>query len=170
MRLSTNSAAYRNTKSALSRGKSTDENRKNTGKRKPENRKNCAADCGNRTGQTDGTYESPENRNSPACLRSRKRDWSDKNCGYTLIYRNGRKENRLEQVLTEHSFTIRICGGREIETVCTPRHLKNWWPAGCMRRVIFFSGKYSGDRIPSIGGVCGGTVNSLKQECRSAGI
>ena len=30
---------------------------KKTGK--PE--KNCAADCGNRTGQTDGTYESPEN-------------------------------------------------------------------------------------------------------------
>ena len=90
---------------------------------KPE--KNCAADCGNRAGQTDGTYESPEN---PEIARRVCGPGEEtgliKNCGYTLIYRNGRKENRLEQVLTEHSLTIRICGGREIETVCTPRHLK----------------------------------------------
>ena len=90
---------------------------------KPE--KNCAADCGNRAGYTDGTYESPEN---PEIARRVCGPGEEtgliKNCGYTLIYRNGRKENRLEQVLTEHSLTIRICGGREIETVCTPRHLK----------------------------------------------
>lgn len=123
MRLSTNSAAYRNTKSALSAWrKSTDENRKNTGKKNGKPEKNCAADCGNRAGQTDGTYESPEN---PEIARRVCGPGEEtgliKNCGYTLIYRNGRKENRLEQVLTEHSLTIRICGGREIETVCTPR-------------------------------------------------